>query len=179
MNLTTAQQTALHADIVGRANLAAFVTAMDWPSIANFYNGPSTAPATNVWLNNVSVTTLNTAIQWLAYEGLTPALQNTYLAMTQTGTVDMSDKGTARGIVGLATFTDGVFVDSSTSSLAIRAASVRTGTIFEVLFSALGTGTLGTVGAVTVGNVCQKDALGNSLLGQQLDPTTVQHVMGQ
>ena len=177
MNLTTAQQATLKTDINGRANLTAAVTAADWPTIANFYNSPA-SPSTNVWINNVSLATLTAAINWLAYEALTVGLQNTYIAITQLGVVDMSDKGTARGLVGLATFTDGVFVDGSASSLAIRAASVRLGTYLEVLFSALGAGTLGTAGAVTVGNVCQKDAGGYSIFGQTIAAGDVQFIMG-
>lgn len=185
MNLTPTQVTALVTDINSAQRAAVWatepgnsLTLHDAAFVANFYNSTAN-PVVNVWLTSVPVMpTLNAAIVWSAYETLSVALQNTYMAITQSGVINMADKAAARGLVGLNGQTDGVFVDGSASSLAIRAASVRAATYAEALFSALGLGTLGTAGAATVGNVCQYDANGNSIFGQQLQPSDVSHAMG-
>jgi hypothetical protein len=174
MNLTAQQLTTLATDINGRAAIAPLVAIQNWPAVANFYN-TTAAPVVNVWLTSVPVMpTLNSAIHWSDFNLLSALLQGSYMAMTQSGSVNMAEKNVARGLVGLSgqvPATDGIFVDGSTSSVAIRAASIRPATYFEALFSALGTGTLLTA------NVCQSDALGNSFFGQRVDDVTVDLAM--
>jgi hypothetical protein len=173
VNLTSAQQTSLKNDINGRAAVSALVAIQNWPAIATFYNGVA-APTVNVWLTNVPEKTIKAGVQWTAFAGLSAQLQNTYLAIVNDGTVDATDKGTMRGLVGMwqeSPATSGVFVDATASSTNIRALCIRAATYLEALFSALGAGTLVT------SNVCSLDALGNSILGQRLTDLDVYHAM--
>ncbi len=91
MSLTTAQQATLAADINSAGNAAAlggFITAADWPSIANFYNAAS---ATQVWIPNLPVTTVLAATNWTAFAAKTALQQNTYLTMTSQATLDATN----------------------------------------------------------------------------------------
>jgi len=183
MILTNAQLTTLATDITGRSGAmggglgqwAAAKTNHDAPAVAAFYNFTAN-PAVSVWITNLSLRALTAAVNWKDYQALNQNLRDTYMAISQIciagGSIDMSDQGTARGLVGMSGQTDGVFVDGSTSAANIRAASVRNATYFEALFSSVGGGTLSTA------NVCAKDKGGNSIFGQALDAATVALAMG-
>lgn len=132
--LTKAQRSALRTDIQSRQNLAAAVTAGDDQTIADWYNAPAqageyTAPLT-CWSPTFGVQQLNAAIDWAAHAGLTQPKQLAYLAMTQTGVIDLTDNQVRAGITA-------IYGTSSASEVGIFSAGARAGSRFEVLFGSV------------------------------------------
>ena len=125
--LTPAQQTTLKTDITSGGNaaaLGAFITAEDWPSVANFYNALS---GSTVWRAAVPVRELTGVIVGSVYDGLSTAKQNGYLAVTQGGVVDATQP-TIR-----AWFSD--IFGAGTTLTGLTAVAQRPATRFEMLFS--------------------------------------------
>lgn len=127
MALTTAQRTTLKADVLARLSLAGAVALADWPAVANFYN-TTAVPAVSLWMPNVGVAFLNSAIAWATYKTLTLQEQGAYRAMTQIGSVDMTDNQVRQGF-------SSIFGSASASWIAIRDGAQRPATYFEALFS--------------------------------------------
>ena len=168
MNLTPAQIQTLKSGIAANATAAAFPNTSDGNFACAAFLNTQAAPTVNVWKTSVSEAMIKSGIGWQTFLGLTLQLQTAYIAMTQDGFIDATDKGTMHGLVGLAASpTDGIFPDTTPSSVAIRALCQRPATYFEAMFTAPGLGTLST------GNVCLLDAGGVSLYGQQVDYQTV------
>lgn len=153
MALTQAQKTTLKTDITSAGNaaaLGAFITGTDWVSIAAFYNANS---ASTVWRPNVPVADLAQQIVGSAFDGLTVAKQNGYLAMTQGGVVH-ADQASIR-----AWFSD-IFGGGSATLTNLTAIAQRPATRFELLFSSV----------AAPANV-------TTVFGQQLSPDDVQDAM--
>ena len=122
--MTPSQLTTLKVAMLADANLTTYVTNGDDGAIANYYN--STGVST-LWRPVITIAELNNAIVWSEFAGLTVALQNTYLAMTQGGVID-STQANIRG--GFTT------VFTGKSSLAnLISLSQRTATKFEDIFT--------------------------------------------
>lgn len=130
-SLTNAQVTTLRNDILGRANLAQAVTNADDQAIADWYNAPAqngefAAPLT-CWRPDFRLGELNAAIDWAAHAALSQAKQLTYLAMTQTGVIDLTDNQVRAGITA-------IYGAASASEVGIFSAGAQAGTRFEVMY---------------------------------------------
>lgn len=166
--LSPAQATALAADINARpAVLGAWASNADWYSIMTWYNstaqtGDFANPLT-IWLPNMTIAQLNSAIDWTADPlgaGATTDAQKTNLwlkwqSMCWNNVIDMTDQQVRQGVTS-------VWGTGSATDSAIKAAGKRTGTRAEVLFS---------TAAVGGSHVSQ-------FFGRSLTPEDVQHAMG-
>ena len=122
--LTAAQLQTFKTAINSDGNLTAFIAAGDYNSIANYYNGVG---AGSVWLPSIQTSLLNDAIVWSEFAGLTPALQNTYMAMVTVPVIDATNAN-IRG--GFNTIFSGKVTLTNLTALA-----ARTPTVFEALFT--------------------------------------------
>ena len=152
MPLTPAQRTTLKTDVTSAANavaLGAFITAEDWPSVATFYNQNSVA---SVWRPNVSARELTGGIVGSAYDSLSVAKQNGYIAVTQGGVIDTT-QATIR-----AWFSDIFGAGATLTNL--TAIAQRLGTRFEILFSSVaGTANVTTMFGQLVSGADIQDAM--------------------
>ncbi len=129
LRLTQAQQTTLKTDINSAANAAAlgtFITNADWVSVAAFYNGAS---GSTVWRPSIPVSDLTRNIVGSAFDGLSAAKQNGYLAVTQGGFVDATSANIRSW------FSDIFGVGATLTNLTAEAQA--TATRFQLLFSSV------------------------------------------
>jgi len=129
--LTSSQLQALKTDILSKVGtggpLQAAYAAGNDQGIADWYNQPA-SPVTKVWKPSVSIAELNSAIAWADMVGIPAARQTTYLAMTQAGSIDMTDAQVRQGLVE-------IFGNGSTSVTGITNVGRRDATNLELLFS--------------------------------------------
>lgn len=145
-SLTPAQQNTLRNDINSRPTLAAQLAAGEDQAVADWYNaqaqaGEYTAPLT-CWKPNYTVQGANAAIDWAAHAALSQAKQLAYLALTQTGTIDLTDNQVRAGITAIygaasATETTIFSADTSSDGAANLERGARSGSRFEVLFGGI------------------------------------------
>lgn len=123
MSLTTAQLQTFKTAIQGDANVTAFLAAGDDGQISTYYNGLG---AGSVWLPNISIGQLNTAIVWSEFMTLPVATQNAYIALIQ-GPIDATNANIRAGFSSI--FAGKVSLTNLTTLAA------RTPTRFEALFT--------------------------------------------
>lgn len=114
-------KTAILADVSQAGNR----TTGDHGAMAVYYNG---ADVGAIWRPNIGAAELNTAIVWSEFAALTSLLQNTYMSMIVTGSVDTTS---ANVRAGFAT----VFGAGSQSRTNLLALAQRAPTRFEQLFT--------------------------------------------
>jgi hypothetical protein len=144
-----AQLQVWQADILARAGVDFDLA--DHGEVAAFYNESSGTGF--YWRSRVDLEELNTAIDWAAFAGLTAQVQNTYMAMTQGGSIDATSANIRNGFVA-------VFPDAGGTAAtlaALVALASRVPTYLEALF--------------TVSNVCAVE-------GQRADPALVALALG-
>jgi hypothetical protein len=152
MSLTTAQQAILATDINSAANagaLGAFITAADWPSIANFYNAAS---ATQVWIPNLPVTIVLAATNWTTFAIKTALQQSTYIAMTSQPTLDATNVNYRNGFAAVFSGVDLTVLSNIAQRVATR---------LEALFGSGGPPITSTLFGVTLGPGDVQQALGH------------------
>jgi len=123
--MTPAQLTTFRAAVQVNATIAAQRDAGDQGAVAAYYNSPDSG---TIWRPDISTSELNTAIVWSEFAALTVALQNTYMALISTTTIDAT-KANIRG--GFTT----VFSAGTTSRTNLTNLAQRVPTRFESLFT--------------------------------------------
>lgn len=145
--MTPAQLAIFKTAINGDGALATARAAGDHGAIAAYYNA---AGSGTIWRPVITVAELNTAIVWSEFAALTVALQQTYLAMTQGGSIDATSANVRGGFTS-------VFASGTTSRTNLTNLAQRTQTRFEALF--------------TTGQVCE-------LFGKVVTPADVAEALG-
>lgn len=122
MALTPAQAQIFRDAVKADPSVAALYIVRDSQAIADNYNAVT---ATTLWRKSITTAELNNAIVWSEFAGLTTALQNTYLAMINVGTVDATQAGIRAGF--------GTVFAATVSLTNLTALAQRFGTRFETI----------------------------------------------
>lgn len=99
-------------------------------ALSNYYNQPAD-PQVLVWIPNVQVEKILSGVVWSEFAGLLIGKQNTFIALTQAGSVDASEPRIRQAFVE-------IFGVGSQSLTHITALSRRPATFFESLFTTSG-----------------------------------------
>lgn len=125
--LTTAQLAALKTDADGQSTLTAAIAAKDWPTVAAFYNAPS-SPAVTIWRADVKPSEIVAAITGSEFVALTALKQSLLSLLLMPGVVDATSANVRADF-------SAIFATGS-SLTALTALAQRTATRIEALFTA-------------------------------------------
>lgn len=125
--LNAAQLAALKTDVGTQSTLTAAVAAKDWPTVAAFYNAPS-SPAVTIWRADVQPSEIVAAITGTEFTGLTAIKQSLLSILLMPGVVDATSANIRADF-------SAIFASGS-SLTALTAVAQRTATRIEALFTA-------------------------------------------
>lgn len=125
--LTASQLATLKTDLGGQSSLTAAVAARDWPTVAAFYNAPS-SPAVTVWRADVKPSEIVAAITGNEFVALTAIKQSLLSILLMPGVVDATSANVRADF-------SAIFASGS-SLTALTAIAQRTATRIEALFTA-------------------------------------------
>lgn len=128
MSLTLQQLQTLKADIQSRHALWANGTQqVSNEDVAAFYNSTAT-PTVNVWKPEVTITELNSVIDWVSMTALTVEKQLAFQTMIWSFKIDMTDAQVRAGI-------DAIFGNPSATRTGILNVGKKAASYIEAMFS--------------------------------------------